>query len=269
MTAPRLMPVLALLALLAAVTAATAQEEGITVRTDASGRISLMAEGRLIGIIELSLHAPEWTHVPQSRARAQAEVVTEDDAPVLTYRGTLPLPNAEGGVSFVQAVRPAENGFFLDYDITCEQAVTLNAIQVSLLMPEALYRGSQAEITLAGDTIRQLPLPEEQAEDFVLLQANTNSVGVAPEGAPALAIGAKEGADTRIMDLRRWNQPYFEVRYPLVYADQGQEIAAGTTYKAPLALGFEVPVTIERLAMEGPPPAPAATGVEGGGEAAP
>jgi len=255
MTARRLMPCLAVLGLLLLASAATGQQQGITVRTDATGRISLLAEGRLIGIVELSLHVPEWVHVPQARAKAERQVPPGE--PALVYTGTLPIPDAEGGLKFTEALRPAEKGLFVDYDLTCEPAVTLNAIQVSLLMPAELYRGTQAEVTLPDNTTRQVPFGEEQAENFVLLQAKTNQVGVAPQNAPALAIGAGEGADTFIHDLRRWGQAHFEVRYPLVFAQQGQEIAAGTSYKLSLALGFDVPVTIEGL-----PEAPAVgTGV--------
>lgn len=258
------MPCLAVVVLLALAGTALGQDEGITVRADPSGRISMLAGGRLIGIIELSLHTPGWTHVAQSRARAQSAVEQGEGGPVLVHKGTLPIPGGEAGLAFVQKTQGAENGFFVDYDITCEQDVTLNAIQVSLLMPEALYRGGQAEVTMPGDAVRQVPLAQEQAENFVLFQGKTNQVGIAPPDTPAIAIGAKEGSDTFIHDLRRWDQPYFEVRYTLVFNDEGQDIVADTNYQVPLAIGFDVPVTVEGLPAAAPAPegAAAATGAE-------
>ena len=231
-------------------TTAVAQQ-GIVVQPAPTGRLQLMQAGQPIMAIELSVHGDNWTHAAQSRAQAQVTQVA--DQPGLLYKGLLAVPGGEGPLNFEETVRPAENGFFVDYKMWFDQATTLNGLQVSLLLPVARYLGKSVVLVAGGGRETTVELPMQlDAQKWVLHQSGgVTEVQIGPGTDVASGVACGGPTNVLVHDLRQWQQQVFEIRFHEVYQQTATTVEANREFKVSLAFGFQEPVTIQGLAGGG------------------
>lgn len=222
-------------------------QQGVVVQPAPTGRLQVLRAGQPVMAVELSTHGKEWTHAPQSRAQAQFTRLT--DEPGLLYKGILEVPGAQGPLNFEEAIRPADNGFFVDYKMWFNQPTTLNGLQVSLLLPVNRFLGKQVIVVgpAQRETTVTLPMELDEAK-WILHRGSANEIQVAPGTDVAFAVAAQTRTNVVIHDLRRWQQQVFEIRFWQVFQDPAAVVEANREFTLNLAFGFGEPVQIQGLA---------------------
>jgi hypothetical protein len=219
------------------------------------GGVSVMAGGKLLALFSLSAHGPEWKHADQPQATAT--VREADPGPGEVVEGTLPVPSTDGGaVKFVETVIPRDRGFSADCILGVTQALTLNGLQVSLLLPTDRFAGKTivvhgppAGAEAAAEEPVSLTVPgrldEEKWQLFagpaskIEIAAGTDdSITIAPR--PPEAKKGEVAAPTTflVQDLRKWDQDMIEVRLYLIMEDKGKQVAVEDKLHAALDLIF-------------------------------
>ena len=229
-----------LLALLAAASGLWAQDT-LSAKLDQSGMITLSRGNVELGMIELNAHGPEWKHAPQ--ATATAAVSDLPDGGGKRFVGTLPVPNTEGGaITFTQSVTTLAQGLRLEYDLAVTKTMKLNGLQFSLLLPVAVYAGKDMVISrLEGEPVTvgfPLELP------FNGWGGEAARIEVAKGASEAIAIELRAAADAMIQDLRKWEHPVYEVRFPAISDDQGREVTTDDRFHLDLTVTLAGPVTL-------------------------
>jgi hypothetical protein len=247
-------------------------QEGLTAKLLAQGGITIMSGGETVAKLSLNAHGPQWSHADQILATAATRNAEEGGKIV---EGFLPVPNTDGGaIRFAETLQPTDDGFAVSYKLSFIQAMTLNGLQVSLLLPAKAFAGQgialhapQAEaVGEAGDeapaaaapTLITLPA-QMDGENWQLATAPAGKVEIAPGTPRAITLVPKlpetaEGEGDRlqeaapgaarkapflvVQDLRKWEQDVFEVRLVLVMSEEGQEMAADEVLEAGLELTF-------------------------------
>jgi hypothetical protein len=235
---------LAATALLAAASGSWAQET-LAAKLDASGMIRVMRGDVELAMIELNAHGPEWTHAPQ--ASATAEVSDLPGQAGKRFVGTLPIPNTNGGaIRFTESVKPLPQGVQLEYALSMTAAMRLNGLQLSICLPVAQYAGKEAVVSQPDAESQIVGLPQEQQEQrFVLWTGEGAKVEVAPGTTDAATMELRAPTDVVIQDLRPWDRPTFEVRFPAIMEDPGRDVAAEDEFHLDLTVTFAAPVTLE------------------------
>ncbi|MCX7597770.1 MAG: hypothetical protein N2512_02735 [Armatimonadetes bacterium] len=213
-------------------------QEILSVKVEPSGLVRVMRGNVPLAAIELNAHGPQWKHAPQESATAEMVRPAEgDDRRVV---GTLPVPNTDGGaVKFSEVVVLAGQGLRLEYDVAVARGMKLNGLQVSILLPADLYADKEVLISHPDAEPQGATLPKEQrGEEFYVWGGEGQRVDVAKGTKDALTLELLAPADILIYDLRRWERPEFEIRFPAIHEDQGYDVSEDDLFHLDLTATF-------------------------------
>lgn len=219
-------------------------QDTLAAKLDPSGLVRVVAGETELAAIEFNAHGPEWKHAPQVSATAQVSDLPEEGGK--RFVGTLPIPNTEGGtLEFAESVKPLPQGLRLEYDVSVKQALRLNGLQVSICLPVAQYADKEIVITRPEEEEPQVvALPQEQAEAAQLWGGEGAKVEVAKGTSQAVTIELQAAAGSVIQDLRQWERPTFEIRFPAIMEDPPREVTAEDKFHLVLTVTFAAPVEL-------------------------
>ena len=222
-------------------------EETLSAKLDPSGLVRVVAGEVAVEVatVDLNAHGPGWKHAPQAGATARVSDLPDQAGKRVV--GVLPVPGTDGGaLEFTETVKTLPQGFRLEYEVGVNQAMKLNGLQVSILLPVARYAGKELVITRPDDdepSVATLPL--EQREETPQVWAGAGSkIEVATGTDQAITIELLAAADIVIQDLRKWDQPVFEIRFPAIMEDPGRVVAAEDKFHLNLTVTFAGPVKL-------------------------
>jgi len=229
--------------MLLAVSASWAQE-GLTATLQPTGLVQVARGEAAPIVIELSAHGLEWRHAPQ--ATATAEVSDLPDHGGREFVGTLPIPNTDGGaIRYTERVTPLPQGLRLEYSLSMTQAMKLNGLQVSVYLPVDRYGGGEVTISQPHGDPQIAGLPHEQSERGAQIWSGQGArIEVAQGTDDAVKIELQAATDVVIQDLRQWEHPVFEIRFPAIMQDGGRDVAAGDRFHLDLTVSFAAPVRL-------------------------
>lgn len=246
MTSPRARTLVATTATVVLLVASGASaQESCTASLDASGMIRVTRGQVELATIELNAHGPRWQHAPQSTATA--EVGDLPNQAGRRFVGMLPIPNTDAGaIRYVETVKTLPKGVQLEYDLAMTKAMRLNGLQVSIFLPVAQYAGAEVVVTHPEANPQIVGLPREQQDQkFLLWSGEGAKTEVARGTDETITAELRAATDVVIHDLRRWNRPVFEIRFPAIMQDQGREVAADDRFHLDLTVTFAAPVALE------------------------
>ncbi len=220
-------------------------QEALTAKLHATG-MALVSRGDAgLAMIELSAHGPEWKHASQESGTADSSDLPNQAG--MRFVGTLPIPNTDGGaIEYTETVRALPQGLKIEYDLAMTGAMRLNRLQVSVYLPVARYGGQEVVITAPQGDSEITGFPEEQEEGpFRGWSGQGAKVEVAKDTDDAVTIELRAATDVMIQDLRPWDQPFFEIRFPAIMEDQGREMSAEDRFHLDLTVTFAAPVQLE------------------------
>ncbi len=198
-----------------------------------------------LAMIELSAHGPAWQHASQKAATADSSDLPNEAGK--RFVGTLPIPNTDGGViEYTETVRALPQGLQIEYDLTMAGAMRLNGLQVSVYLPVPRYGGQEVAISRpqGEPEITSFPATEEEG-NFRGWSGSGAKVEVAKGTDDAVTIELRAATDVMIQDLRQWDQPLFEIRFPAIMEDQGREMSADDRFHLDFTVTFAAPVETE------------------------
>ncbi len=230
--------------LLASASGSWAQET-LTANLHATGMAQVSRGDVELVMIELNAHGPEWQHA--SQASATADFSDLPDQAGKRFVGTLPIPNTDGGaIQYTERVKALPQGLQLEYDLGMTGAMRLNGLQVSIYLPVSRYGGKEVLITQPQGEPQIVGLPQEQQERTFQVWAGQGAKIEAAEGTDeAVTIELRAATDVVIQDLRGWDRPVFEIRFPAIMEDQGRDVAAEDKFHLDLTVTFPAPVKLE------------------------
>ena len=235
----------ALLGAVVAITACAWTQDALTAKLDPSGMVNVSRGADQLAMIELNAHGLNWQHAPQESATAKAE-----DLPVgegKRFVGALPIPNAGGGaIEYTQDVTLLPEGIRLEYDISMTQAMKLNGLQLSIFLAVDQYAGEELMVAQPNGEPKIVGLPLEQGEgSFQLWRGDGSKIAVAGETEKAVTIEMRAATDVVLQDLRQWERPVFEVRFPAIMQEGGLDVTAEDRFHLDLTITFAAPMSIE------------------------
>jgi hypothetical protein len=240
----RTVVVTAVAAVLLAAASGSWTQETLSAKLDASGMVQVSRGDAELAMIELNAHGPNWQHAPQ--ASATAEVSDLPDQAGKQFAGTLPIPNTDGGaIRFTESVKTLPQGLQLEYDIGVTTAVRLNGLQLSVCLPVPQYAGQELVAARPDGDPQIVGLPEEQRQNFQLWSGEGGKVEVAAGTDRAVTVELRAATDVIVQDLRQWERPIFEIRFPAIMEDQGREVTAEDEFHLDLTVTFAAPVKLE------------------------
>ena len=226
-------------------TGVSRSQEATTIKLGPSGILEISRGEAAVGMVELSAHGAEWTHAPQKEAKA---VVSDlPDKGGKRFVGTLAIPKTDGGeIRYTQTVKPLSQGVQIEYDLTMSKDMKVSALQFSLYLPVEAYAGKEVLIPQVRDDPKLVGLPKEQQKGkFQLWSGQGAKIELAKGKPEAVTIELRAATDVVVQDLREWEQPVFEIRFPAIMEDPGQDVKAGDRFHLDLTLTFATPVRLE------------------------
>ncbi len=219
-------------------------QETLSAKLDPSGMVRVVAGDVELATIQLNAHGPGWQYAPQ--VSATARVSDLPDQAGKQFVGTLPVPNTDGGaLEFTETLRPLPQGVRLEYEVGVTQAMKLNGLQVSICLPVAQYAGKELVIARPDSDPRVATLPQEQRENtFQVWGGEGAKIEVAKGTDQAITIELRAAADVVIQDLRQWDQPTFEIRFPAIMEAPAREVAVEDRFHLDLTVTFAAPVQL-------------------------
>lgn len=229
--------------LLAATPGSWAQET-LSAKLHPSGMIQVTTGDAELAMIELNAHGPNWQHAPQ--ASSTAEVSDLPDGAGKRFVGTLPIPNTDGGaIRFTESVKTLPQGLQLEYEIGTTATVRVNGLQLSVCLPVPQYAGQELVAARPEGDPQIVGLPEEQRQNFQLWSGEGGKVEVAADTDRTIAVELRAATDVIVQDLRQWERPIYEIRFPAIMEDQGREVTAEEQFHLDLTVTFAAPVKLE------------------------
>jgi len=226
-------------------TGVSRSQEATTVKLSPSGVLDISRGGVPVGLVELSAHGAEWTHAPQKEAKA---VVSDlPGGAGKQFVGTLAIPKTDGGeIRYTQTVKPLSQGVRIEYDLTMSKDMKVSGLQFSLYLPVEAYAGKEVLIPQLRDDPKLVGLPKEhQKGKFQLWSGQGAKIELAKGTPEAVTIELRAATDVVVQDLRQWEQPVFEVRFPAIMQDPGRDVKAGDRFHLDLTVTFATPARIE------------------------
>jgi hypothetical protein len=219
-------------------------QEALSAKLDASGMVQVLRDDVELATIELNAHGPNWQYAAQ--ASATAEATDLPDGAGKQFVGTLPIPNTDGGtLRFTESVKTLPQGLQLEYEVGAAATARLNGLQLSVCLPAAQYAGKEVLIPQADGESQIVGLPQEQKEQkFQLWAGEGAKIEVAKDTDEAVAVELRAAADVIVQDLRRWDRPTFEIRFPAIMEDQGREVTAEDKFHLDITVTFASPVKL-------------------------
>jgi hypothetical protein len=219
-------------------------QDALSAKLDPSGMIQVIKGDAELAMIELNAHGPDWKHAPQ--ASATAEVSDLPDQAGKRFVGTLPIPNTNGGaIKFTESVKTVPQGLQLEYDLSMAEAMKLNGLQLSVCLPVAQYGGKELVIAQADGEPQTATLPQEQRKQTFQVWSGEGAKVEAAKGTDeAVTVELRAPTDVVVQDLRQWEQPVFEIRFPAIMEDQGRDVTADDKFHLDLTITFAAPVRL-------------------------
>lgn len=212
-------------------------QEALSAKLDASGMVQVLRGDVELAMIELNAHGPNWQHAPQ--ASATAEAADLPDGAGRQFVGTLPIPNTDGGaLRFTESVKTLPQGLQLEYDLGVATTARLNGLQLSVCLPAAQYAGKEVLIPQADGESQIVGLPQEQRQNFQLWSGEGARIEAAKDTDEAVVVELRAATDVIVQDLRQWERPIFEIRFPAIMEDQGREVTADDKFHLDLTVTF-------------------------------
>ncbi|MBT3289415.1 MAG: hypothetical protein HN380_18875 [Victivallales bacterium] len=226
-------------------TGVSRSQDATTIKLGPSGILEISRGEAAVGMVELSAHGAGWTHAPQKEAKAEASDLP--DKAGKQFIGTLAVPKTEGGtIRYIQTVKPLSQGVQIDYDLTMSKDMKVSGLQFSLYLPVEAYAGKEVLIPQVRDDPKLVGLPKEQQKGkFQLWSGQGAKIELAKGKPEAVTIELRAATDVVVQDLRQWEQPVFEVRFPAIMQDPGREVKAGERFHLDLTVTFATPVRVE------------------------
>ncbi len=217
-------------------------QDTLTAKLHATGMALVTRGDDGLAMIELSAHGPAWKHVSQEVATADSSDLPNGAGK--RFVGVLPIPDTDGGaIEYTETVTALPQGLQIEYDLTMSGVMRLNGLQVSVYLPVPRYGGQEVTIsTPHGEPdITGFPATEEEG-NFRGWQGQGAKVEVAKDTEDAVTIELRAATDILIQDLRAWDQPLFEIRFPAIMEDQGRAMSADDRFHLDFTVTFAAPV---------------------------
>ena len=218
----------------------------LSAKLDPSGLVHVLSGDVELATIELNAHGPAWAHAPQTSATARASALPGGGQ---RFTGTLPIPTTPptaGALNYVESITPLPAGFKLEYEVGVTQTLKLNGLQVSVNLPVARWGGQTLTITRPDDDDPSVvALLAEARPDVVGLWSGAGSKLVLGAGTDqALTFELVASADITVQDLRKWEQPLYEIRFPALLEDGGREVTPDDRFHLLLTVTCAGPVKL-------------------------
>jgi hypothetical protein len=121
----------------------------------------------------------------------------------------------------------------------------LNGLQLSICLPVAQYAGKELLISTPDDDPQTVGLPLEQKEQTFQVWSGEGARIEVAKGTPVAAtIQLRAAADVVVQDLRQWEQPVFEVRFPAIMEGEGRDVTPEDRFHLDLTVTFPAPVKL-------------------------
>ena len=232
-------------AMLLATATASWSQDALNAKLHPSGMVQVSRAGVELATIELNAHGPGWLHAPQKSATA--EVSDLPDQAGKRFVGVLAIPDTEGGaIRYTESVKTLSQGLQLEYHLTMTETMRLNGLQVSVNLPVAQYSGKEVLISRLQDDPELVGLPQEQQQGkFQVWSGQGAKIEVAKGTGEAVTLELRAATDVVVQDMRKWDNPVFEIRFPAIMEDPGREVPAGDGFHLDLTVTFAAPVQLE------------------------
>lgn len=219
-------------------------EDALTAKLHPSGMVEVSRGKVSLGTIDLNAHGAGWEYASQKDSKAKIS-----DLPGKAGKraeGVFAIPDTDGGaIRYTQSVRMLPRGFRIEYDLTTEKTMRLNGLQVSISLPEAQYAGKEVLISQLGNDPTLVGLPKEHQEGRSQVWTGEGAkIEVAKDTAEAVTVTLLAVTDVLVQDLRQWESPLFEIRFPAITDPSGREVLAGARFHLDITVTFASPVQI-------------------------
>jgi hypothetical protein len=232
-----------LVALLASLAAQAWAQGTLTAKVEPNGTIRVSDATGEIAMIELNAHAPGWVYAAQSTATAQGTDLPAGSGKRVS--GTLPIPNAKSGLTFVESVKAIPQGLQLEYDVTAAQTVRLAGLQVSVNLPTSRYAGKGLLIGQPDQDPESGTFPTQGSDQsFQVWTGSGERVEVGRGTTDAIALRLRAATDLLVYDLRKWQHDLFEIRFPAIMEDGGRDVTPEDRFHLDFTITFAMPVKI-------------------------
>ncbi len=218
-------------------------QAGRTVTIEDTGVIAISdAQGKMAAL-EVNVHGPEWEYASQDDAKAQAQ--QEDDG-TRKFTGQLAIPNTTGGaLTFLEEIDPREDGIRATYELGFSQPMTVNGLQISLLLPADRFGGTVLSVRQQEAAAMQrimLPSVLDPAKwQLGTVKGDKIFIGSEEEG---WSLTVDRTADLVFHDLRQWERNEFEIRIQLFAEQDGKIVGTDDKHSVVLDLAGLGAVTV-------------------------
>jgi len=218
--------------------------DAMTVKLNPSGMVEAIHGRTSLAVIDLNAHGAGWDYASQKDVKAK--VIDLPGKSGKRLEGSFEIPKTEGGaIQYTETVRPLSEGIYIEYDLVVTKTMKMNGLQISFSLPEARYAGKEILVSqLSGDpTLVGFPKEHEENRSHVWTGSGSK-VELAKDTDESITIELRAATDVLVQDLRRWDSPFFEIRFPAITDQAGREIVAGTRFHLDLIITFGAPVKL-------------------------
>lgn len=225
---------------------ATAEGESVAAQLHSSGVVKVVQAGKQVAVVELSAHGPGWKHVSQYAATATVSDLPGKKGKL--FNGTLPVPGTEGAAfKFTERVQVQSQALLLDYQLLVTKTMRVNGLQFAVTLPVSQFGGKELLVSRIGDDQPTLVgLPKEKQEGKKTLWTGPgDTIEVAKGTGEAIGIELRAATDVTIQDLRQWDTPAYEIRFPGIMEDAGRELTTRDRFHLNITITVTSPVKLE------------------------
>lgn len=229
-------------AVLLATSGLSRSEDALTVKLHPSGVVDVGREKVSLAIIDLNAHGAGWEYASQKDTEAKMTDLPGKKGK--RFVGAFNVPKSEGGaIQYTETVRALSEGVQIEYDVTMTKTMKLNGLQLSISLPEAQYAGKEVMISQLRNDPELVGIPKEHTEGKSQLWTGAGSkIELAKGTDDAVTIQLRAPTDVLVQDLRQWESPFFEIRFPALTDYSGRELLAGARFHIDLIVTFAAPV---------------------------
>jgi len=220
-------------------------QDALSAKLHPSGMVQVSRGGVVLAMIELNAHGAGWQHAPQEGATADASDLPNQAGK--QFVGVLAIPKTDGGaIRYTESVRTLSQGLQIEYSLTMTKTMALNGLQVSVNLPVDQYAGKEVLISQRQGEPTLIGLPQEQQQGgFQVWSGQGAKVETAKDTDQAVTLELRASTEVVIQDLRQWDKPVFEIRFPAIMEDPGREVSEGARFHLDLTITFAAPVQLE------------------------
>lgn len=219
-------------------------QNALDVNLHPSGMVEISRAKTCLATIDLNAHGTGWAY--GSQKDVEAKVSDLPGRARKRFEGTFTIPNTEdGAIRFTEDVSMLPRGFRLEYDLTTTKAMKLNGLQVSISLPVERFAGKEMLVSQLGKDPTLVGLPKEHREGNSQVWSGEGArIELAKDTDEAIVIELRAVTDVLVQDLRQWESPLFEVRFPAILEHSGREISAGTRFHLDITVTLAAPVRL-------------------------